>query len=88
MDMDFGPESEELDDEPSVMEFSTAVGTRLTELTSPTNCISLCVQIRSKGAVGPQVKSKARKATDPPPVHNNLDRQPAKEPEQNWTTSM
>lgn len=33
--MDFGPESEELDDKPSVMQFSTAVGIWLLELMSP-----------------------------------------------------
>jgi len=76
-----------MDDEPSAMQFSTAVGTRL-ESMLPGSCITQCVQIRSKGVVDPRAKLKARKATDPPPVHNDLGRQPVGEPEQGRATVM
>jgi len=47
------------------------------------------VQIRLKGVVEQQKKPKARKATDPSPVHNGLtDRDTTEEPERNQTAAM
>jgi hypothetical protein len=81
-----GPESEELDEEPSAMQFSNAVCAQLLMPILPGNHMTRYVQIRSKGVVEQPKKLKARKATDPPPVHNGLGHELTKEPEQNQTT--
>ena len=65
-----GPESEEPDEEPSAMQFLNAVGPSSWtpppyDLLTPSH-----IQIRSKGIVKQPKKSKAHKATNPPPVHN------------------
>jgi len=80
-----GPESEEPDEEPSAMQFSNAVGTSFWTLPLYDLMTSLYIQIRSKGVVEQPKKPKARKATDPPPVHNGHDI--LRGPEQNQARS-
>ena len=87
MDADWGPESEELDEEPSAMQFSNAVSTRCLKLSGIR--VTPCIQIHSKGVVEqPAKKLKARNATDPPPIHNGLSHERMKEPEQNRSAVM
>ena len=82
-DADLGPESEELDEEPSAMQFSNAVSTGFLTLHY---LAIMWLQIRSKGVVEQPKKLKARKVTDPPPIHGNHEI--PREQEQNRTTVM
>jgi len=71
------------------MQFSNAVGMQQTFRVGVTCDSHNTLQIHSKGVVEPPKKLKARKATDPPPLYNNLNDELVKEPaERNQTTVM